>query len=489
MNFGRGPDIAAWRTGGEPLCPASLIRRFQIEELVTQDAWGVVFRAVDGETGEEVALRRFFPFGMEGGGLQEEERTAYAVAVARLRGVAHPALRSVVGGGCDPVDGMPFIATQWVKGELLSERLGQGALSPPEAIYLLEQVLEVSGVLSEVLAEEACWVETELGTVVIGEEGSGRDFTFWISPLKWLGADESQRSLEPLIGLAEAAMGWQGRVVGDGAGGGLGGWIKWLRGNVRTCTIHEAREMLAVATGRKAPEPAQVIVQQVVSPPAPVVMRPMVHPVRIPAQGSRKPVVLMVLVAVVVISAVGWFLTRTKPVDPLAAVPKDPTATAVATTAGGADVPLAGQRSGDAASARAEELARGLSEGQDAAAAALEQRKAEVMKRGGFYQVEDSDLLLQKAGEEVVVQGTLARIRSSDSGKTLYFEFSEEPAGGDVRGYFMTESAPEGLDAETFKGLVGKKVRMNGLVHVETAGGVRRPQLLIEETRSIVAVP
>jgi hypothetical protein len=202
-----------------------LIRRFQIEELVTQDAWGVVFRAVDGETGEEVALRRFFPFGMEGGGLQEEERTAYAVAVARLRGVAHPALRSVVGGGCDPVDGMPFIATQWVKGELLSERLGQGALSPPEAIYLLEQVLEVSGVLSEVLAEEACWVETELGTVVIGEEGSGRDFTFWISPLKWLGADESQRSLEPLIGLAEAAMGWQGRVVGDGAGGGLGGWV------------------------------------------------------------------------------------------------------------------------------------------------------------------------------------------------------------------------------------------------------------------------
>jgi hypothetical protein len=249
--------------------------------------------------------------------------------------------------------------------------------------------------------------------------------------------------------------------------------------------------MLAVATGRKAPEPAQVIVKQVVSPPAPVVMRPMVHPVRIPAQGSRKPVVLMVLVAVVVISSVGWFLTRSKPVDPLAAVPKDPTSTAVATTpaAGGADVPLAGQRSEDAASARAEELARGLSEGQDAAAAALERRKAEVMKRGGFYQVEDSDLLLQKAGEEVVVQGTLARIRSSDSGKTLYFEFSEEPAGGDVRGYFMTESAPEGLDAETFKGLVGKKVRMNGLVHVETAGGVRRPQLLIEEIRSIVAVP
>jgi len=53
----------------------------------------------------------------------------------------------------------------------------------------------------------------------------------------------------------------------------------------------------------------------------------------------------------------------------------------------------------------------------------------------------------------------------------------------------MTESAPEGLDSETFKGLVGKKVRMNGLVHVETAGGVRRPQLLIEEIRSIVAVP
>ena len=92
-----------------------MTRRFQIEDLTAQDETGVVFRALDTETGATVAVRRFFPFGANGGGLSADEQSAYDIAVGRLAGLNHPAMRAVICGGCDPVDGMPFIATEWVR--------------------------------------------------------------------------------------------------------------------------------------------------------------------------------------------------------------------------------------------------------------------------------------------------------------------------------------------------------------------------------------
>ena len=117
-------------------------QRFKIEDLIVQDASGVVFRALDGETGTMVALRRFFPFGASGGGLMEDEQTAYNIALGRLAGLHHPALRSVVCGGCDPVDGMPFIATEWVEGDALEMILEQGPLTVDATLELLQQALD-----------------------------------------------------------------------------------------------------------------------------------------------------------------------------------------------------------------------------------------------------------------------------------------------------------------------------------------------------------
>ena len=229
---------------------------------MTQDSSGVVFRALDTETNQTVAVRRFFPFGANGGGLREDEQIAYSIAVGRLAAIIHPALRAIIGGGCDPVDGMPYIATEWIDGPLLESFIERGSLDPLEAVSLLSKALEVCELLSDVLAEEAVWVETSLKAIVVAAEGSSRGVTFWIAPLKWLGKHDGQHGLESLITLTEEVMGWTGRTVADHEGRGLGGWLKWLRSKARTVTLHEAREMLAASVGVESPGPVKRTVRQ-----------------------------------------------------------------------------------------------------------------------------------------------------------------------------------------------------------------------------------
>ncbi len=276
-----------------------MIQRFQIEDLVTQDSSGVVFRALDTETNNAVAVRRFFPFGADGGGLHEDEQTAYHIAVERLASIRHPALRAVICGGCDPVDGMPYLATEWIEGPRLESIIGRGPLDPVAIANLLTQALEVCELLSEVLAEEAVWVETSLQSIVVGAEGTGRGVTFRIAPLKWLGKNDGQRGLESLITLTEEIMGWMGKSVSDQAGHGLGGWLKWLRGNARTTTLHEAREMLAAAIGVEPPVPAKIRAHHHVAASQWVPAKK--------KKASRLPIVIGAAVTLVAIAAVGYW--------------------------------------------------------------------------------------------------------------------------------------------------------------------------------------
>ena len=276
-----------------------MIRRFQIDDLIVQDSSGVVFHALDTETGKTVAVRRFFPFGADGGGLNAEEQAAYNIAVGRLAGLNHPALRSVICGGCDPVDGMPFIATEWVEGESLQTFVDQGPLSPELATEIITQALEVCELLSHVLAEEAVWVETELQTIIIGNEQSGRRFTFWISPLKWLGTHDGPRGLESMVTLTEEIMGWKGQAVHDYAGRGLGGWIKWLRGAAATTTLHEARETLAASIGAPPPAPAKRLATRAAKPGKPI------------KRSKPKALLLVNLGLILVVAGLGgWLLMR-----------------------------------------------------------------------------------------------------------------------------------------------------------------------------------
>lgn len=234
-----------------------MIQRFQIEDLVTQDISGVVYRALDTKTNRPVELRRFFPFGATAGGLRENEQVTYATLIEHLALINHPGLRAIIAGGCDPVDGMPFIATEWLEGTSLQSALGRQPYPTEDATILLRQALEVCELLSQALGDEAVWVETNLQDILIGAEGSGREITFAFSPMKWLGQNHNRRGLQDLVALCEGLIIWNGKSVAGHAGKGLDGWLKWLRGAAATTTLREAREKLPAPIYSKTPAPAE----------------------------------------------------------------------------------------------------------------------------------------------------------------------------------------------------------------------------------------
>jgi hypothetical protein len=405
-----------------------VISRFQIEDLIFQDGSGVVFRAFDTETGKTVALRRFFPLGARGVGLKEDEQIAYNIALGRLTGLSHPALRSIICGGCDPVDGIPFIASEWIDGTVLEPIVEQGPLPADAAVLLLTHVLEVSELISQVLAEEAVWVDTSLNTIVLGDQESGRGFTLWICPLKWLGPQDASPGFESITTLTGKIMGWEGRAVNDQAGGGLGAWLNWLRAAAANTTLREARENLAAAIG---------------SEPPPAVKQPVSPARRPPPPKSSKHVVLAGLGLCIIVAALGgWLVTRNRSM----AEPPDFT------------IP----------SSEAESNAP-LPETNDPAA-----------RSGRVFSPARSDLLIKEKGRPVMLEGRLANTGSSKSGKTTYLYFSGNAPAYEVRGALPAQNAA-GFNAAP---IIGKKIRITGKVRVVKG----RPEIVIANQAAIQVV-
>ncbi|MCW1913444.1 hypothetical protein OJ996_07660 [Luteolibacter sp. GHJ8] len=215
--------------------------RYEILDILAQDASGVVFHAEERDTGRSVVLRRFFPYGPDGGGLQEAERAAYMAALDRVKELRHPTLRTILDGGCDPVDGMPFLVTEWVEGQRLSELLRSRALSPGSTKALISHAIEASQALAGAFGEEAVWVEATPESIVLPVEGEM--VTFWICPMKWLASPQKRGGLLPLAELAEKALHWRGKQPAA-AGEGLGVWVGSVRTNPNRWSLDEALQAL-----------------------------------------------------------------------------------------------------------------------------------------------------------------------------------------------------------------------------------------------------
>jgi hypothetical protein len=226
--------------------------------MMAQDAGGVIFQAFDEEIKQLVALRRYFPYGAGGSGLDGEERTAYEVAVQRLMQVNIPSLRTVVDGGVDDLDGMPFLAVEWTPGESLADRLARGPLSNEEGMRLAEAALGACEELSKLLGEEEVWIEVSPDAVAMGSREQNREFILWISPLRWLGSE--RLGLAPLADLISAAMGWTDLP----AGSALATWVGVLREHGKSLPMAKAREELS-----RANPPARVPQAPIAPPTAP----------------------------------------------------------------------------------------------------------------------------------------------------------------------------------------------------------------------------
>jgi len=443
-----------------------VIRRFQIEDLISQDEFGVVFRALDLETGNHVAVRRFFPFGASGGGLEPEEQHAYIVALDRLAGLNHPALRATICGGCDPVDGMPFIATEWVDGEPLGTFLEQGPLPANVTTEMIALALEVSELLSHVLAEDAVWVETSPQSIIVGNEQSGRGLTFWMCPLKWLGDYGRSRKLDCIADLAESVMGWQNLKINDHEGQGLAGWLKWLRHAADNISLHEARETLAASVGVDPPPPTRKLVAQASLTPAARSAKP---------SSSKTPWIINTSLALVTIGLGAWYCVHHREVE----AQRSHTVTTRASSA----KPLAKTAAPGAANPV---IARPAASPSVAAQPTPIQNLNDMSKT--VVPWTSRELLIGCNGREVIVEGPLEAITFSDSGKTMYLNFSMELLETDTRGSVIVKAAPPDLAEESLNPLIGKNIRLHGTIDVRNIFGTVRPEIKIANRAAIEVI-
>ncbi|WP_035610619.1 hypothetical protein [Haloferula sp. BvORR071] len=282
--------------------------KYEILDILAQDKSGIVFHAEERESGRSVVLRRFFPYGPEGGGLQEAERAAYMAALERVRELRHPTLRTILDGGCDPVDGMPFLVSEWVEGQRLGELLKSRPLSPGSTKALLTHALDASKELSAVFGEEAVWVETTPDSIVLPV--AGENITFWVCPIKWLSTPENRGGLLPLAKLAERALHWRGKPVA-GVGEGLGSWVKAVRENPFRWSLDEAiQALLEPLTMTSAPAMSMATATQPGGVPTVPMKAAQKQPKEKAAPKKKSPLPALLAVALITGAAAGgviWF--------------------------------------------------------------------------------------------------------------------------------------------------------------------------------------
>lgn len=456
--------------------PAS---RFQIEEMVSQDAHGAVFLAMDAQTGREVLLQRFFPFGAGEGGLEGDELGSYDQAILRMKELEHPQLRRVIGGGCDPVDGIPFMVTETRSAMSLSEFQAHEVLNAAQGRLLAESALELLIWLEQSFGQSADWLALHAGDVeVIGEVTS---FRFCVDPMKWLGLRKGPGAVKELAALVEECMGWTGRVVTGSNAGMLSGWMRTAK--TRELTPEEA---LIVLRGGQVPvnSPAPAMNTPVLAAPvAAAPTMPSYHAPLVPARSGGQAVwyILGSLMAAGAMAVAGvlWYQSShsAEKTNAVAAnETKKPSKRKKKTAEAPAPVAAApveeektlSQSEEQKLREQIERRALELQGGDAAKAANAKEAEKKVPKRTDDYAPSEEKAIREQVGEEITIKERVAKVRLSNTGKSLYIEF----AGGGVAsaracGRYRTNLGVEGMSVSELGGLEGKMVRIKGVVSVE----------------------
>jgi len=106
--------------------------RFWVETRIGAGGMGVVFRGIDEQTGERVAIK--IVLDQKASDLTRARREAMAVAL-----LEHPGIVRHVANGLTP-DGELYLVMEWIDGITLAERIERVGLSLQEAVAVMRQV-------------------------------------------------------------------------------------------------------------------------------------------------------------------------------------------------------------------------------------------------------------------------------------------------------------------------------------------------------------
>jgi hypothetical protein len=457
--------------------------RYHIEEMVSQDASGVVFQGMDSVTGVIVAMRRFIASGSGVESVSDQDRQAYSDAIAVLKKVTHPSLRRVLAGGCDPVDEMPYLVTRWIDGESLGVLLAsKESLDAECAAYILRQFLDANAAVSEALGTEGLWLEMAFESMIVKpprDPSESPVALFWLCPWRWLHANSPANGITGLADLAEAMLGGPRKMASGNHGGELSQWIRQIR-DKEFQTIEAAQQALK-APGMFAdpfesdpipPQEDKVVVDREKAEPLIAGFDPpglQVAPTPIPsiagravlpsAPEQRKVVTPAVIAAAAaVFGLILFFYWLAMGGD------KDSSKTADDPSV----VPVSRSQ------AKIDEMMTQI-QGENSA---TEERRKHIERRG-YYTIDDVDLMLARDKEEVTLRGRLARVRMSSSGLTMYLEFSEAAPNSEPRAYAMSCNLVDGIRPEDLEQFIGRQMEIRGPVDIENIVGTRRPRVKI----------
>lgn len=451
------------------------MNRFEIEDIVAQDKLGVVFRAYDSASEENVAVRRFFPFGQRGGGLNEEQAQVFETFSARLAKIKHESLRSVIESGVDPIDGIPFLVTEWIEGKSLRKALADGPLAPEAIMEIMRIALEVSIIVSHTLEQPAVWVEADVNSVIIPENQPGRPYTFWISPFHCLGEERESGNIVKLAVMGEELAGWKDKLVSGQAGKGLGGWFKSIRNNPKMSLENAHESLLALASGKSADG-------------APGFDLSTDHKKKalqksLKQQPSKSPLAFIVILSMLIAAGAIFYykhqadkpkpttaalqndeITNISAASSLVAPIKAAEETAITPAAPTAEKPTQAPTEYLTAQQRIDQISAQIQ--KEAEARKIEQaaREAAIAELDGAYTPEDyQSFAALPRDTAVTLTGTLTGTTESNSGKSVYLQFSQTNPNTLIQGVIHKSQYQGDPSAEAFSTLLGQEITLNGV--------------------------
>jgi tetratricopeptide (TPR) repeat protein len=120
--------------------PGTLVaQRFEIERRAGSGGMGDVYRALDRDSSEPVAIK---VLRVE----RHEESVRFSREAALLAELRHPGIVRYVAHGLTEL-GLPWLAMEWLEGETLGARLARGGLGIGEGVLLAQRIAEALDVL------------------------------------------------------------------------------------------------------------------------------------------------------------------------------------------------------------------------------------------------------------------------------------------------------------------------------------------------------